>query len=764
MITAEIKTLDIKIRGRIQGVGFRPFIYRLASDHNLNGWVNNQTNHVKIHIEGLKTNVDTFVENITAKSPAISVIDYIETYESQFEAYKKFSITKSIDSSNSVTEISPDLAICDNCLEDIKSKGRRNSYAFTNCTNCGPRFSIIKNLPYDRPKTTMDKFQMCPDCQEEYESPVNRRFHAQPNSCSLCGPDYSMITENKNINDIQTIITNCSEIIQTGGLVAIKGIGGFHIACNPFDSKAVSKLRRIKNRDKKPFAVMFANVKNICDQAAVSEKEKKSLNSVQAPIVILKLNQKSTISKIVTSNLNTIGCFLPYTAFHHLLMEKLNIPAIVLTSGNISNEPIEINNKSALNKFKDLCDAVLIYNREIQNRTDDSVVKIINEKERLFRRSRGWVPESIHLNINAEGVLATGSELKTCFCIGKSKKAILSQHIGDLKNINTYEFYIESLERYNTLFRFKPSLITHDLHPDYLSANYLNNSSIKRMAVQHHHAHIAACMAENNVKDSVIGFSFDGTGLGDDGHIWGGEVFICNFVEYKRHFHFKYIPQPGGDRTVEEPWRMAVSALYASTGREFLDMDLPFLKQIPNADVEILLDIIDKGINCPLTSSTGRIFDAVSAMLGLCLYSKFDAEAPMRLEDLLNQTEDTDEFYPFVINKEISMDPAFRVITEDILNRTNTGLISAKFHNTIVEIICRAAEILKAQTGMNMVALSGGVFMNAYLLEKAEKKLTFLGFKVLTHSKVPSNDGGLALGQLAIAAHTREQWRKKLCV
>ena len=762
MVTADIKTLDIKIQGRIQGVGFRPFIYRLASDYNLYGWVNNQTSHVKIHVEGIKKNVDSFVKNITLKAPPISVIDKLVAYNSEFEAFKNFSIIKSSDSSDFVTEISPDLAICSDCLEDIKVNDRRNSYAFTNCTNCGPRFSIIQDLPYDRPKTTMKDFNMCQECLEEYDSPMNRRFHAQPNSCSICGPSYLMITKTKKTDDIDTILANCADIIQTGGIVAIKGVGGFHLACNPFDSTAVTKLRKIKNRDNKPFAVMFGSLKEIKAHTQVSEAEEKSLKSVQAPIVILRQKPNSAISNSVTSGLHTIGCFLPYTAFHYLLMEKLSIPAMVLTSGNLSSEPIEIDNDSAINRFTELCDAVLVYNRDIQNRSDDSVVKIINGKERLFRRSRGWAPESINLNLNTEGILATGSELKTCFCIGKSNKAILSQHIGDLKNIETYEFYKELLEKYKSLFRFNPSLIAHDMHPDYLTTSYFNNSTVNKIAIQHHHAHIAACMVENNVSESVIGFSFDGTGLGDDGNIWGGEVFLSDLTEYKRYFHFKYLPLPGGDKAVEEPWRMAVSALYSAYGKDFIKLDLPFLKQIPASDIKALLEIIDKKINSPLTSSVGRIFDSVSAMLGLCLISSFDAEAPMRLEAVLDTKQSTDKSYPFKLEKEINLDMTFISITEDILKRKSSGFISEKFHNTIVEIICKCAEKLREETGINITALSGGVFMNACLLERSEKKLSLLGFEVISHSKVPSNDGGIALGQLAIAAHRRENDKRRI--
>lgn len=764
MISAETEALDIRVQGRIQGVGFRPFIYRLASDHNLYGWVNNQTSHVKIHIEGKKKNVNSFIHDIRAKAPPISIIDDLKTNTSTFEAFEDFSIINSVDSSDTVTEISPDLAVCDDCIKDIKSKSRRNWYSFTNCTNCGPRFSIIKDLPYDRPKTTMKDFRMCPECLKEYKSPINRRFHAQPNSCSHCGPVYTMTSSNEKLTDIKSILEKCTKIIMSGGIVAIKGVGGFHLACDPFNSKAVAKLRSVKKRDTKPFAVMFDSIKNIRNHAEVSEIEEKSLKSVRAPIVLLKLKKDSTISSDVTSGLNTIGCFLPYTPFHYLLMESLNISAMVLTSGNISNEPVEIDNVSALQKFSELCDAVLTYNRDIQNRTDDSVVRIINGKERVLRRSRGWVPESITVNTDVEGILATGSELKTCFCIGKDNKAVLSQHIGDLKNFETLEFYRESMERYKTLYRFTPSLIAHDLHPDYLTTSYFKNNQINKTAIQHHHAHIASCMAENGIIDSVIGFSFDGTGLGDDGQIWGGEIFTCNLENYERHFHFSYLPLPGGDKAVMEPWRMAVSALYSAYGRDFLNMNLPFLKQIPSTEVKALLDVIDKKINSPLTSSVGRLFDAVSAMLGLCLYSSFDAEAAMRLESVLEKTPHNDEYYSFQIDEEISMDSTFMAISDNIISGDPSSLISIRFHNTIVEIICAAAEKLRNKIGINKAVLSGGVFMNGYLLEKAEIRLTEMGFETFTHSKVPSNDGGLALGQLIIAAQRRNQERNNICV
>ncbi|MCF6335133.1 MAG: carbamoyltransferase HypF [Spirochaetales bacterium] len=497
MTGAETEALDVRIKGRIQGVGFRPFIYRLASRYKIKGWVNNQTSHVKIHIEGSKESNRLFVRDIRLKAPPVSSIDSLETSAAPFQKYRDFSIIPSVDSSDSVTEISPDIALCKECLEDIKSGSRRKDYAFTNCTNCGPRFTIIEDLPYDRPKTTMKNFIMCPQCLGEYKDPGNRRFHAQPNSCELCGPVYKMTTPTDETDDIKIILEESTKILCNGGILAVKGIGGFHLACSPFIDDAVSRLRSIKNRDQKPFAVMFASVNEIKKYAEISAVEEESLKSSGAPIVILKLRKETLLSSVITSGLNSVGCFLPYTPFHHMILQNSAVSAMVLTSGNISSTPIETDNKSALKKFLPLCDAVLTYNREIKNRTDDSVVKIINGRERVFRRSRGWAPESVPVNINVEGIAAAGGEQKNCFCVGRDNRAILSQHIGDIRNIETLEFYKESFNRYSDLYRLSPSLIAQDLHPDYMTTRFFADYDLPKTEIQHHYAHIASCMAEN---------------------------------------------------------------------------------------------------------------------------------------------------------------------------------------------------------------------------------------------------------------------------
>jgi hydrogenase maturation protein HypF len=441
---------------------------------------------------------------------------------------------------------------------------------------------------------------------------------------------------------------------------------------------------------------------------------------------------------------------LPYMPIHYLLFEKLKIPAIVLTSGNVTDEPIVIDNKDALEKLSSIADAILTYNREIHNRTDDSVVTIINKKERILRRSRGFVPQPVNLHRDVDGILATGAELVNCFCIGKGKQAIFSQHIGDLKNFQTYEFYCETIEKYIKLFRFEPKMVVSDLHPDYLSTKYAVDSKWKHIKVQHHHAHIVSCMAENRLDEKVIGVAFDGTGLGDDNRIWGSEFLICDLKDYKRISHFDYIPMSGGDKATEEPWRMALSYLYKFYGKDFKKFDLPFLKKVEPASIELLCDAIDKKINCPLTSGAGRLFDAVAALLNITPYSKFHAEAPMRLEAIIDNKITTS--YPFSTGKTISFEESFDCIIRDILQSVPLSVISAKFHNSIISVIIKVAESIRETHHLNKIVLSGGSFQNKYLLSKLEVLLPKHGFDVFTHSIIPTNDGGIALGQLVIAA------------
>ena len=760
-ITSSLSSIDITVEGRIQGVGFRPFLYHLGKEHAIKGWVKNNTEGVILHAEGVTENLLSFTEEIATKAPASARVYSVHSSPGKLNYYNNFSIYPSETkiSSAAVSEISPDIAVCSSCLNDMKNQKSRTNYFFTNCTNCGPRFSIIRGLPYDRAQTTMSSFAMCKTCSNEYQDIQDRRFHAQPVSCHNCGPSYSLFRKTEQITNNGKIIQITEEIIAKGGICAIKGLGGYHLACDPFNTEAVKKLRSFKRREGKPFAVMFASIAELKNHTKISKEEEVVLKSPEAPIVLVKLAASSSIAPSVYQRLSKVGAFLPYTPFYHSFFSKTGVKALVLTSGNFSNQPIIKDNKEALNSFLSTADAVVTYNREIYNSCDDSVGTVIDKKFHIMRRSRGWVPESLPLKSRTEGILAVGAELKTCFCIGKNNRAILSQHIGDLKNPETEENYYNTIDRFKELFNFSPSLIVHDLHPDYISTKYAEKSGLPIVKVQHHHAHIASCMAENGFSEKVIGFSFDGSGLGTDGNIWGGEVLVCSLENFQRKFHLKYLPLPGGDAVVNEPWRIAVAALYTVFGRKFLSFPLPFLRELDRSKTDMVLRMIEKNINTPLSSSIGRLFDTAAALLGLCSYSSFDAEGPMRMEALITEPADnlSSEYYPVKIAESIDPSPIISGIVDDILQKLSAGKISLKFHNSIIQIIVMAAEAIRKSTGLNTCALSGGVFMNTYLLSGCRKTLKSRGFTVLTQSKVPSNDGGIALGQIAVAACLRER-------
>ncbi|MFO7370735.1 MAG: carbamoyltransferase HypF [Bacteroidales bacterium] len=743
-----IIALQIRIEGLVQGVGFRPFVYRLAQQYGLHGWVANTTGGVSIKVEGLMGHMACFVEDLRYKAPAVSVIEEINVQNDVPEGLGEFSILDSLDLSDETSEISPDIAVCPGCIEDMKLQPHRIMYPFINCTNCGPRFSIIKDFPYDRAKTTMAPFEMCTKCREEYSEISDRRFHAQPVACKNCGPHYSMHYANETYTDLHNLIRKTCDLIEEGAIIAIKGIGGFHLMCDALNQDAVNRLRKVKIREGKPFAVMFRDIGVIKEYAEVSAVEEQALESWRRPVVILRSN--NTPSPGISLNLNTLGAFLPYMPIHYLLFEKLHTPAVVLTSGNLSDEPILIDNLAAIETLSEKVDTLITHNREIYNRNDDSVVRVITEKESLFRRSRGYAPAPVRLGFQVDGILAAGAELSNCFCLGKDNRAYMSQHIGDLKNQETFEFFEETIKRYQQLFRVKARIVAADLHPDYLSTRFALQSGLPVIQVQHHHAHIASCMAENSIHEPVIGMAFDGTGYGTDGHIWGGEFLVCEYARFERFAHFEYMPLPGGDRVAGEPWRMGLSLLRMAYGKNFPDLDIPLLKQVDPVVLKKVDEALEKGINCPLSSGAGRLFDAVAALAGLCLNSGFHAEAPMRLESVIRQG--VSGIYDFIEGKEISFLPAIRQICGDLGTGIDAGTIAAKFHNTVAEASLHTAIGIRKETGISKVALSGGTFQNKYLSELLEEKLLLNNFIVFTHSRVPCNDGGLALGQIAIAA------------
>ena len=739
------------VEGLIQGVGFRPFVYRLAKKHHLSGNVSNRTDGVVLNIYGDEKKIDVFTKEIELLAPPAAEIKNIhKTFIDDFFSDDFYILpSKSID--DHITEISPDIAVCDDCLNDIKNQQHRLSYPFINCTNCGPRFSIIKSLPYDRSKTTMDKFEMCPICNSEYYDVDDRRFHAQPVACANCGPEYHL----NNISDFNLILGKVTSSINNGGIIAIKGFGGYNLICDANNEIAVQELREIKGRDTKPFAVMFPDLETVQTYCYLSKEEKEILESWRKPIVLLK--EKKQLARQINSGLPSIGAILPYLPFHYLLFEKLKSKAIVYTSANISGEPIIWDDKKASLILENNVTTFVNHNRDIENPIDDSVIKVVNNKNQIIRRARGYVPNPIVIRKNVEGIFAAGAELKNCFCIGKGKNAILSQHVGDLKNLETYNFYKSTVTNFFDLFKFKIKAVACDLHPDYLSTQFseglvkgnLNGNQIPIIKVQHHHAHIVSGMAENQIKGKVLGVSFDGTGYGVDGNIWGGEFLVCDTKSFERFAHFDYIKMPGGDRAAEEPWRMALSYLHNYSLNK--GNKLEYFKDIENNKIKIVTEMLQNNINTPLTSSAGRLFDTVACILNLCSKNSFDAEGPMRLESIIDESEK--RHYPFTFNNGvISFEETINRILGD-LNKLSGPKISAKFHNTMVNVICELVNKMRKETGINKVVLSGGVFQNKYLLENTIYKLKENKFETFTNHLVPPNDGGIALGQLLIASN-----------
>ncbi len=749
----ETNTYLIKITGLVQGVGFRPFIYVLAEKEGLRGWVENRNDGVLIKIHSDKKKALKFIEKIKKQAPLASSIKDIQLNKTDFENFSDFSIKKSESSSDAVTEVSPDIAVCDACLEDMKSQKHRINYPFTNCTNCGPRFTIIRDLPYDREKTTMAEFEMCDTCKKEYSDIYDRRFHAQPVACNNCGPHYTLYYKCNFFKNIKDILDVTNYLIEEGKVIAIKGLGGFHLMCDAHNEDAVQQLRVLKNRESKAFAVMCKNIKAVKKYTEISYEEEKELTSWQRPILLLK--SKKQLASSVSLGLKNTGIMLPYMPFHHLMFEKLKTDVVVLTSGNITDEPIITNNEKAIKTFEDKADAVITYNRKIHNRTDDSIGIVINKKLRLLRRSRGFAPSPIVTDFNTEGIFAAGSEFVNCFCIGKGNQALMSQHIGDLKNFETLDFYKESYELYKRLFRFKPKLIVADMHPDYLSSKFAEDlhkqfPETELIKVQHHHAHIVSCMAEHGLNEKVIGIAFDGVGLGDDGNIWGGEFFINDLKTYERFTHFEYIKVAGGDAVSKEPRRSAISYLKHYFGDEIFKRIPGFTEHVGNEFLKTYLQVLKTNFYTYDISSAGRLFDAVSSLLNIVQIAGYHAEAPMRLESIA--AENITESYYFEIKNVISFRKTFEGIINDLKSRMPVSLISAKFHNTLTEVILQTALIIKQKTGIEKVVLSGGTFQNKYLLEKSENLLRKHNFKVFSHEKIPSNDGGIALGQLVIGA------------
>jgi hydrogenase maturation protein HypF len=747
----------IHITGVVQGVGFRPFVYQLAHRHGLTGWVCNTSAGVDIEAEGPAQALERFVVELETEAPPIARIESLTASDDAPNGYQQFEIRRSLAQEGRYQLISPDMATCQDCLSELLDPGdRRYRYPFTNCTNCGPRFTIIEDIPYDRPLTTMREFVMCPDCQAEYDDPLDRRFHAQPNACPACGPQLTLIDSDGSQMGVEDEIAESVHLLREGRILAIKGLGGFHLACDATSEEAVGRLRERKRRPAKPMAVMMATMEQIRAQCTVSGEEERLLTSSQCPIVLLRWKEASTVSPLVAPGNRYLGVVLPYTPLHHVLLREVGRP-LVMTSGNLSEEPIAIENGEALARLKGIADYFLLHNRQIYARYDDSVWMVVEEKPQPLRRSRGYAPFPVRLPFKARPVLACGTELKNTFCATKDEYAFLSQHIGDMENVETLEHFQTSIELYKRLFRLGPEIVAYDLHPDYLATKYALDlgSTVRLVPVQHHHAHIVSCMVDNGVQGEVMGVALDGTGYGTDGRIWGGEFLVADYEGFRRAGHLEYVPLPGGEAAIHRPYRMALGHLYSLLGEEGLEEALPFLGEVDSEELEIVRQQMEKGINAPLTSSCGRLFDAVAAVLGFEGQATYEGQAAVQLEMMAYDGED-DSSYPFTIVEAdgagvIQLSGMWRGILQDLRAQTPAATIALRFHNTVAQMIVDMCFRLAEESGLERVALSGGCFQNRLLLEKSARMLSEAGFEVLTHGQVPSNDGGVSLGQAVIA-------------
>jgi hydrogenase maturation protein HypF len=797
-----IERRRIVIKGIVQGVGFRPFVYGQALQWGLVGFVLNDSGGVTIEVEGASELLNGFQRVLREKAPPLARIDTLTAEPIALCYDSSFSIAQSKAGTERQALISPDTATCDDCLHELFEQGdRRFQYPFINCTNCGPRFTIIQDVPYDRDKTTMRVFPMCRECQSEYEDPLNRRFHAQPNACPACGPQVYLLdkagditipfqTENRiavqpmadksavgAINrplrraGEETIIAAAQQLAK-GTILAIKGLGGYHLACDALNVEAVQRLRQRKHREAKPFALMAPDLETARKLCRISDAESALLESHRRPIVLFSKHLDCTVAPDVAPAYDTLGIMLPYTPLHHVLLQafadakKPDQPAVlVMTSGNLCDEPIAYKDEDALERLASIVDDTLAHNRDIHMRCDDTVMRIIAGGEQLFRRSRGYAPEPIMMSFDFPApLLACGGHLKNTFCLGKGRQAFISQHIGDLENLETLTSFREGIEHFQRLFDIQPEAVAYDLHPEYLATKYALDTNIpKKIGVQHHHAHIASVLAEYGLKEPVIGIAADGTGYGTDGAVWGCEIMKADLLGFDRLAHLEYMPLAGGEQAVHQPWRMAAAYLAHTYGDDFSEVDIPFVQQLDFAKWRVLAQMIAQHLNCPPTSSLGRLFDAVAALIGLRSEVLYEGQAAIELEMIARKYEgsiyrEQADIYPYTISMRDQMPatldvvPMFRAIVHDLQHGISTSQIASRFHNTIAELLATACFNAREQTGLHVVALSGGVFQNKLLLERLMQRLKEMAFQVYINRRVPPNDGGISLGQIAVAA------------
>ncbi len=761
-----INRTKISISGRVQGVGCRPFIYRLATEFALSGSVCNDSVGVTIEVQGEQSKIDKFIEFLTdgTKSPAL--MEIVSCTVGQMEplnSEEKFQIAPSEETGAPLSQVSPDIATCKQCQGELNDTGDfRYRYPFINCTNCGPRYSIVKTIPYDRCNTTMDEFEMCQLCGEQYAEVHDRRFHAQPVACGACGPgvwlaDSKGETIKQGTDDT---VAEAASLLSAGKIVAIKGIGGFHLTADATNEDAVKLLRKRKHRDHKPFAMMTGSIEKISEFAEINDESKKLLQSPQAPVVLLDRKTGTAIAPSVAEGTSTFGFMLAYAPLHHLLFGRDGIDVLVMTSANISDEPLICDNEKALEKLSAIAGAFVMHDRDVYRQVDDSVVRVIDGNCAFLRRARGFVPAPVIRKTDSKKhIFAAGADLKNTFCFVKNNQYILSEHIGDLENGDVYRHYTKSVEHLKGLFEIEPEVVACDLHPGYLSTQFAKSLKAEKIIeVQHHWAHIASVLAEYDISEPVIGLAVDGTGLGTDGAIWGCECFIASLKKFKRVGHLEYYPLPGGDKASKEPIRVILGLLYGLFGKEMIEENMALLKTIePNTTkTNLIVQQLEKGLNVVNSSSAGRLFDAVSALAGMGTCNHFEAQLPMALEAITRK--DIKDAYKIEIKQDSNGTSLLDIrsmvveIIDDVTNGTEPAVISTKFHNGVGNGLFALAEAARKTSGISVVALSGGVFCNRYLSEYLIRLLKKRDFKVLFKTKIPANDGGISLGQAAIAA------------
>jgi hydrogenase maturation protein HypF len=748
--------LIIKVKGVVQGVGFRPFVHTLASEMGLKGFVSNTSSGVSIEVEG--EGADLFVERLRAEAPPLARIAEVDVESAEPKGYEDFRILGSTDS-GSFTLVSPDTATCPDCMAELLNPSdRRFSYPFINCTNCGPRYTITERVPYDRPNTTMRAFTMCGDCMAEYEDPSDRRFHAVPNACARCGPGVSLLNPDGSPAQTEDPVKEAVRMILKGDIVALKGLGGFHLACDAENQRAVEKLRKRKRRANKPFALMAEDIDLIRRHCFISEAEEHALRSAARPVVLLEKRPGSTLPGGLAPGNRHLGFMLPYTPLHALIFREAPGAIMVMTSGNISEEPIQVENQGALKKLGGVADAFLVHDRDIFMRVDDSVIMVHGTGEGVsngfIRRSRGYAPEPLRLMDDGPDVLAVGADLKNTFAVAKGPYAIVSQHIGDMEGLDTLGFFEETLDNLCSVYRVEPVAVAHDLHPGYASTHWAieKRAGLRLLGFQHHWAHVASVMAEKGLRGKVIGVAMDGTGYGPDGTLWGGEFLVADLQGYKRAGHLSYVPLPGGEKAIKEPWRTAASLVASAYGEQEAPGvlgELGFFDRYGEDTVRAVVRLAGMREFSPLSSGAGRVFDAVSALLGICGHNSFEGEAAIALEAEADDNEAAD--YPVNVAFREPMEVDFTYTLVCIINDVRLGVppatIAAKFHNTMVAAADAVVRKLSVINDVSAVALSGGVFQNRRLLNGLRSRLMESGFSVFTNEVVPANDGGISLGQ-----------------